>query len=155
MAASELSSWFDRLGAEYLEERVAAGDEREQARRGIERDRAEFFPGGLPAPGQLVFALIDDGRAVGSLWIGTMRKRPPQQWWVWSVEIEADFRGRGYGRAAMELAEAEARRGGASRLGLNVSGRNAVARGLYESLGYETVELQMSKELRACRGAGQ
>jgi ribosomal protein S18 acetylase RimI-like enzyme len=147
MEASELSSWLDRLGAEYLEERVAAGDERERAQRGVERDRADFFPGGLPAPGQLAFRLIEDGQAVGSLWIGTMPTRPPQHWWVWSIEIEEGFRGRGYGRAAMELAEAQARRGGASRLGLNVFGRNSVARALYESLGYETVELQMSKEL--------
>jgi ribosomal protein S18 acetylase RimI-like enzyme len=57
------------------------------------------------------------------------------------------FRGRGFGRAAMVLAEQEARRGGARRLGLNVFGTNTVARSLYESLGYEITELQMSKEL--------
>ena len=147
MEAGELSSWLDRLGEEYLEERVAAGDERERAQRGVARDRADFFPGGTPAAGQLVFSLIEDGQAVGTLWIGTMPQRPPQHWWVWSIEVDERFRGRGLGRAAMELAEAEARRGGASRLGLSVFGHNAVARSLYESLGYEAVELQMSKEL--------
>jgi ribosomal protein S18 acetylase RimI-like enzyme len=47
----------------------------------------------------------------------------------------------------MVLAEQEARRGGARRLGLNVFGTNTVTRSLYESLGYEITELQMSKEL--------
>jgi len=76
-----------------------------------------------------------------------MPERPPEQWWVWSIEIDPPFRGRGFRRAAMTLAEAEARRGGASRLGVNVFGSNTIARSLYESIGYETLELQMSKEL--------
>jgi len=147
MDGTELSSWLDRLGEEYIEERVAAGDDRERARRGVARDRADFFPGEAPAPGQLVFRLLEDGQAVGSLWIGRVPERAPEYWWVWSIEIEERFRGRGFGRAAMVLAEAQARSGGARRLGLNVFGANAVARSLYESLGYETVELQMGKQL--------
>ena len=147
MEPSELGSWLDRLGREYLEDRVGAGEERERAQAGLARDRADFFPGEAPAPGQHVFCLLEDGRVVGSLWIGTMPGRPPDQWWVWSVEIEAPFRGRGLGRAAMGLAEERARQGGARRLGLNVFGANTVARALYESLGYETTELQMSKTL--------
>jgi ribosomal protein S18 acetylase RimI-like enzyme len=144
---AELSAWLDRLGQEYADERVAAGDERERAQAGIERNREEFFPGEVAAPGQLVFRLLDDDREVGTLWIGRMPERPPAQWWVWSIEIDAPFRGRGFGRAAMALADEQARRGGARRLGLNVFGTNTVARALYESLGYSITELQMSKEL--------
>jgi ribosomal protein S18 acetylase RimI-like enzyme len=144
---AELSSWLDRLGEEYAAERVAAGDEPERAQAGVERNRQEFFPGEVAAPGQLVFRILDEGQGVGTLWIGRMPERPPEQWWVWSIEIDAPFRGRGFGRAAMVLAEQEARRGGARRLGLNVFGTNTVTRSLYESLGYEITELQMSKEL--------
>ncbi|HEY1778160.1 MAG TPA: GNAT family N-acetyltransferase [Solirubrobacteraceae bacterium] len=143
-----LSAWLDRLGVEYAQERVAAGDEPERAKASVERNRQEFFPGEVAAPGQLVFRLVnDEGQEVGTLWIGRMPERPPGQWWVWTIEIEAPFRGRGFGRAAMELGEQEARKAGARRLGLNVFGTNAVARSLYESLGYEITELQMSKEL--------
>ena len=147
MEASELGPWLDRLGAEYLEERVAAGDDRERAHRVIARDRADFFPADAPAAGQLVFWVLEDERAVGSLWIGAVPGSPPEHWWVWSIEIDEPFRGRGLGRAAMELAEQEARRGGARLLGLNVFGHNTVARSLYESLGYETTSLQMIKQL--------
>jgi ribosomal protein S18 acetylase RimI-like enzyme len=65
--------------------------------------------------------------------------------WVFEIEIEPAFRGRGYGRTAMRLAEDEARVRGMTSLGLNVHGHNAVARSLYESLGYEVTAMQMKK----------
>lgn len=147
MDAAELTPWLDRLGSDYVDERVAAGDDRGRAERGVRRDRADFFPGDQPAPGQLAFRLLDDEQPVGTLWIGPIPDSDPGHWWVWSIEIEEPFRGRGLGRAAMEVAEAQARRAGATKLGLNVFAANAVARGLYESLGYETTQLQMSKPL--------
>ncbi|MDN3905792.1 GNAT family N-acetyltransferase [Arthrobacter sp. YD2] len=66
-------------------------------------------------------------------------------WWVSDIEIHEDHRGKGYGRAAMQLAEVAAAEQGAATLGLNVFGYNTVARDLYESLGYETVSMQMRK----------
>lgn len=66
-------------------------------------------------------------------------------WWVSDIEIHEEHRGKGYGRAAMQLAEVGAAEQGAATLGLNVSGYNGVARGLYESLAYETVSTQMRK----------
>jgi len=69
----------------------------------------------------------------------------PLMAWVFEIEIEAPFRGRGYGRAAMRLAEGEARARGMTSLGLNVHGQNMVARSLYESLGYEVTAMQLKK----------
>jgi ribosomal protein S18 acetylase RimI-like enzyme len=45
----------------------------------------------------------------------------------------------------MLLAEEEARRLGRTRIKLNVFARNAVARALYLSLGFEEMAIQMSK----------
>ena len=69
--------------------------------------------------------------------------------WVWEVVVDEQHRGRGLGRAAMLLAEEQARAAGAVELGLNVFGYNTVARALYESLAYETVSMQMRKQLSA------
>jgi ribosomal protein S18 acetylase RimI-like enzyme len=66
---------------------------------------------------------------------------------VWDVAIEPEFRGRGFGRAAMELADRLARANGARTIGLNVFGRNTVARNLYASLGYEESAVVMRKDL--------
>jgi len=142
-----LPGWLAAHGAAYLEERVAAGDERASAQQRVAEDRRVLFPGDAPAAGQFVYRLLEDSVAVGVLWIGEELGAPPGHWWVWTIEIDEPFRGRGLGRAAMALAEAEARRRGATRIGLNVFGANHVARSLYASLGYEVSRLQMHKAL--------
>jgi len=61
--------------------------------------------------------------------------------------IDAEHRGRGYGRAAMAELEELARRAGARQIRLHVFARNAPARGLYEQHGFEVVSLQMRKAI--------
>ena len=75
------------------------------------------------------------------------RDSDPQRWWVWDVMIDEQFRGQGFGRQAMTLAETLARREGALTIGLNVLGHNHVARELYASLGYTVTAMQMRKPL--------
>ena len=66
---------------------------------------------------------------------------------IYDVEIDEAHRGKGYGRAAMELAEEQARALGIGRIELNVFGGNEVARKLYLSLGYVETSVQMGKDL--------
>jgi ribosomal protein S18 acetylase RimI-like enzyme len=69
--------------------------------------------------------------------------------WVMCVHVERPWRGQGLGRRLMEAAEAWARERGIGQITLNVSARNAPARGLYDSLGYEIESIRMSKALPA------
>jgi ribosomal protein S18 acetylase RimI-like enzyme len=131
----------------YIEDRITAGEDPDEARRMAGQQIEGLFPGGRPAPGQLVFTIVDDGAVVGSLWIGPHTPQKGQAFWVWNIEIAEAHRGRGLGRGAMLLAEEVARDHGATELGLNVFGPNRVARHLYESLGYETTAVQMRKPL--------
>jgi ribosomal protein S18 acetylase RimI-like enzyme len=66
---------------------------------------------------------------------------------IYDIRLDERFRGRGYGKAAMEFAEEEARRLGVGRVALNVFGGNEVARNLYRSLGYQENAIAMSKTL--------
>jgi ribosomal protein S18 acetylase RimI-like enzyme len=132
---------------EYIKGRVDAGESPETAHRIALAQHEEFYPGGLPAPGHHHYRVIEDSTPVGSLWLGTAPGDKPSQEWVFLVEIDEAHRGKGHGRAAMLLAEEEARRHGAKELGLNVWGPNKVARSLYESLGYQTSSIQMLKPL--------
>jgi ribosomal protein S18 acetylase RimI-like enzyme len=132
----------------YIEARITAGDHPDDARRIAQEQTDALFPGGLPAPGQRIYWVVDDhGSTVGSLWIGPRTPTRPEFYWVWDVVIDEAHRGQGLGRAAMALAEEAARAEGATALGLNVHGHNAVARNLYESMGYQTTALQMRKSL--------
>jgi ribosomal protein S18 acetylase RimI-like enzyme len=64
---------------------------------------------------------------------------------VYDISIDPDQQGRGYGRAAMRLAEDEARARGMDRIELNVFGGNEVARGLYRSMGYVETSAQSGR----------
>jgi ribosomal protein S18 acetylase RimI-like enzyme len=118
----------------------------EAAAARAERSAAEAFPNGVAAPGHWLFAVEDgEGTRVGVLWLGEPYDGEPDALWVYDIEIDPDHRGRGLGRDTMLLAEAEARRLGRNRIKLNVFARNAVARALYLSLGFEEMSVQMSK----------
>jgi ribosomal protein S18 acetylase RimI-like enzyme len=147
MTRAEFEEWLPRQVAGYAALIAASGAMPAQAaREKAERDTARYFGGGPATPGQLVFRILAGRVAVGWLWLGVPGPEPdPRMAWVFDIEIEAAFRGRGYGRAAMRLAEDEARVRGMTSLGLNVHRQNTVARSLYESLGYEVTTLQMKK----------
>ena len=145
---SRLPEWIDRSAAEYARDLVATGRSEESAHRHAVEGMDESFPGGLPTPGHEVFDVVDEtGAAVGYLWIGPDTSGDDGSWWIWDVLIEPEQRGRGLGREAMRLAEEHARAQGAHSIGLNVFAFNAAARGLYESLGYETASVRMRKRL--------
>ncbi len=95
-----------------------------------------------------MFDVVDtDGGTVGYVWIGPDATDDSGAWRVWSVVIDDDKYGRGFGRAAMHLAEEYAREQGATSIGLQVFGDNTSARVLYESLGYVAASLTMRKTL--------
>jgi ribosomal protein S18 acetylase RimI-like enzyme len=147
LTRAEFDEWLPRQVAGYAALIAASGAMPAQAaREKAELDTARYFGGGVATPGQLVFRIMAGQVGVGWLWLGVPGPDPdPLMAWVFEVEIESAFRGRGYGRAAMRLAENEARARGMTSLGLNVHGQNMVARSLYESLGYEVTALQMKK----------
>ena len=90
------------------------------------------FPTGGRRRVSTSFALEDDrGEAIGRLFFATR----PGGVWLYEIELDERFRGRGLGREAMLAFEERARELGAEKVTLNVFGGNDVARSLYRSLG--------------------
>jgi ribosomal protein S18 acetylase RimI-like enzyme len=138
----ELEGWLDRTREGYAREMVEHGGFPEaEAREKAREDIATY----IGTAGDGVFVLEDDasGARVGHLWLAERRGGLA----VLDVYVEEGLRGRGYGRAAMDLAEDEARRRGLERIHLNVFAGNTIARSLYESLGYQERSISMSKGL--------
>lgn len=126
---------------------MKSGDSAEQAAAHAAESMDRYFPQGIPAVGHYVYSVYSGEEAIGFLWIGPHPNGLASGWWVWDIAIDEEQRGRGFGRETMELAERQVRDLGGEVLGLNVFGFNTAARGLYESLGYETVAVRMSKKL--------
>ena len=147
--ADEFGPWLRAAQAGYEKSmRVHGGISAETARRKAAADVAALFPDGKPSDEQHVFVIEAEGERVGELWVAE-RDGPHEGrlLWVYAVEVDDRHRGRGYGRAAMVFAEAEAERRGLAGIALNVFGGNEVARGLYRSLGYAEVGVYMQKPL--------
>jgi RimJ/RimL family protein N-acetyltransferase len=129
---------------------VNGGAPPEQAKKKAEEDWEMLLPERLDSPGHHVFAVeeVATGERVGDCWLAERDTQfEGKVAFVYSIEIDERFRGRGFGKQAMLLLEDEARALGLTRISLNVFGGNEVARSLYRSLGYAEAAVSMSKDL--------
>ena len=148
MRADEFPDFIETSKRSYAEGIATQGDRPiEFARRKSEEDHAAILPNGLDTPGHEIFVVEAGGERVGVLWLAERESGGRRVCWIYDVEIGEEHRGRGYGRAAMLLAEEEARRRGLNRIELNVFGGNTIARNLYRALGYVETSAQMAKDL--------
>ncbi len=94
-----------------------------------------------------VLRVLDEtDQPVGWLWLGPHPHRADGVF-VYDIEIDPAYQGRGLGRATMLEVERIAREAGLVVVGLNVFGWNARAETLYRSLGYTVDSTQLSKPL--------
>ena len=147
MDGAAIERWLDRARAIYVAELIATGIGEAAASRVAAEQGAAAFPDGRPANGHVLFDVVVGDDRAGHLWIGPGAPDDNDHWWVWDIEIAEAWRGRGVGRAAMELAEREVTARGGSEIGLNVMAHNTPARNLYESLGYHEASVRMRKPL--------
>jgi ribosomal protein S18 acetylase RimI-like enzyme len=125
-----------------------------EARAEAERDVAERLPRGPATPGQLLRTALSDGTEVGWIWVSLPGTTVPDLAWICDVEVDPEFRSRGYAGAIITAAEAELAGLGVPRIGLNVFGDNDTARRLYKRLGYEVYAQQRSRSLTRVPASG-
>jgi ribosomal protein S18 acetylase RimI-like enzyme len=131
----------------YVEQLRSAGFTDEETSLNVERNSKGLFIDGVPNTSQHVFHVEDGHTRVGVLWLGQREAADPCEWYVYDVEVDEQFRARGLGRATMQAAEEFVKSRGGTKLALNVFGPNRIARGLYESMGYQVMAVSMRKEL--------
>lgn len=140
----EYDAWDAAHRAEYGRGLVEhAGMPREQAEAKVERDVAHILPQGLATASTWIWAAEDDGRVVGTVFVGIRDGGA----WLYDITIVEGERGKGYGRAAMTALEDEVRALGHDTIALNVWGGNDIARGLYRSLGWAEESVHMRRKL--------
>ncbi|GGJ00657.1 GNAT family N-acetyltransferase [Streptomyces brasiliensis] len=142
MTEAEYATWHADSLAGYAQSWIDRGVPEAEARKKSERDHATLLPQGLATGNMLLSVLEHEGTPVGTLWVALSDKA-----YVYDVEADERFRGRGHGRSLMLLAEAQAVTAGKDTIGLNVFAGNTPAERLYESLGYTPVAYAMYKNL--------
>jgi ribosomal protein S18 acetylase RimI-like enzyme len=143
MTEAEFGPWLDKGREDYARNWIARGVPEAEARAKSERDHAVLLPDGPATPDMLFSVLEHEGTSVGTLWLALRDEGA----FVFDVEADAAHRGKGHGRTLMLLAEAQAIAAGKRTIGLNVFAGNTPAERLYESLGYETTQYSLYKQL--------
>ena len=145
----EFEAWLPRAIKEYAHEHVSTGrwSEAESMEKSRE-EHAKLLPHGPATPGHRMWSIVraSDHQPVGLLWIQVQDKPTPRAF-IFNIEVDSQFRRRGYAMQAMLRLEDEARAMGLGSIGLHVFGHNTAARPLYEKLGYVATNINMSKHL--------
>jgi ribosomal protein S18 acetylase RimI-like enzyme len=150
LGPDEYDAFLDAARDEYARDLVAnGGRSTEGARAKAEDDVRELLPDGLETAGQHLEVIVDGetGESVGRLWYGERDGPGGRHIYLYEIAVHDEHRGKGVGRAAMLELEDEARALGHDEVRLNVFGRNAVARRMYRSLGFDEVAVEMTKHL--------
>ena len=146
MTSAEYDAWVPEAIAGYAAQHVTAGSM--PADTALELAGKEFeglLPHGPETEHHHLLVAESQGERVGILWLRVPSSGDAA--FVFDIEVDAQLRSRGHGRAIMLAAESFARNLGAKEIRLHVFGSNTVARTLYESLGYEATSVQMAKSL--------
>jgi len=147
MAQTEYDVFLERAIPEYAADHVRAGNWLES--ESLEKSRKQFqelLPQGLNTEDNFLYTLYDGDEALGLIWL-KVKRHPLISGFIYNVFVEEKFRGKGHGRNLMLLLEEKARDMGLKSLALHVFGANTVARKLYEKIGYEITNVNMSKAL--------
>ncbi|WP_377268290.1 GNAT family N-acetyltransferase [Peterkaempfera sp. SMS 1(5)a] len=151
---AEFPEWSAAAEQGYAQDLLASGLSEEQARAKSAADHRMLLPDGPHTRDTVLRRLVPeqpaDAEPLGGIWVQLRGHTLPDGEdlaWVFGVEVAEQARGRGHGRALMLLAERECLAEGVHHLGLNVFADNAVAIGLYSSLGYRITRRRLGKPL--------
>jgi ribosomal protein S18 acetylase RimI-like enzyme len=143
---AEFEAWLAREVAGYAADIADSGSgPAGAAATEAARSYSTYLSDGLDTPANAIWVIEADGRPVADIWLKYGFE--PDLTYVFGVGVRPEFRGQGYGRAAMLIGEEQARVVGDHYVGLNVFGHNHVAINLYSSLGYQFVDSTRSISL--------
>lgn len=151
MTPAEFGPYLERLIVEYAAEKVRSGNwTRDESIRRSREECQALLAKGVDTAGQHLYRILDTetGEKVGVVWMAEDGRKSPPVGFIYDLEVEAPYRRKGYATRAMLALEVKARELGLSTIGLHVFGFNHEARALYEKLGYEITNINMSKALK-------
>ena len=147
MTEAEFAPYIDHLREDYAQERSKSGEtpieeERENSNKQIDG----LIPQGPATPNHYFWTVADESSAgIGWLWVFVEPEKGRA--FIYDIALAEEQRGKGYGRQTLQVLESMVRPMGIRRIALNVFGKNAVARHLYDTEGYYVVATAMQKDI--------
>lgn len=149
MEEAEFTRFLEWLYKDYAQNHAEAGTwSQEEALRMAEAEISRLLPSGRETPDHHLFKVLDEaGNRVGEVWYALQQEGGQKLVWVFWIGVTDTERRRGRGTEMLGHVEAEARRLGATQVGLHVFAKNSAARALYERMAYRPTGIIMRKTL--------
>jgi ribosomal protein S18 acetylase RimI-like enzyme len=150
MTKEQFEAYLERSIPKYAAENVRAGYwSEEEALEKSRRDFERLPPDGVEAKGHLLFQIIhaETNAQIGILWLNARTDTPRPSGFIYDIELDEAFRGKGFGRQTMLAVEEKARELGLKSIGLHVFAHNTAAKELYLKAGYQIKSYNMVKDL--------
>ena len=149
MRADEFPAYLSYFVPDYAAEISANYDlpadaAEAQARREIAKD----LPAGAATPDQVLLCVVDDER--GEEIIGYCSYRPDKDArlaFIYDFHIRPEYQDKGYGTKALAVLEADLAAAGFEQIQLRVAADNVRAQHVYQSGGFRTTGINMSKRI--------
>jgi len=140
---------FQEISREsYAQEKTSAERVSIDCARKIADDSFKrLLPDGVKTKNHYLFNVCDSAADIGWLWFGIKELEGKIRAFLYQIDIHPEAQGRGLGRELMEKLELEVHKVGGSEIALHVFSYNDRAIRLYKSLGYQSTDMTMFKEL--------
>lgn len=150
MNKKQFESWKSRSQANFAAEVVKSqGVTKEKAKHIAEESFRRHLPEGFETEGQYIYHIVcqKEQKPIGYAWLGNKADLAFDHAYLYDLLLFPEFRGKGYGTAAMKVIEQEALRLGYAYLQLHAFGHNDPAIQLYLKSGFHITNVFMSKHL--------
>ncbi len=150
MQETDLQAYLEETIPAYADDKIRAGNWSPD--EALERSRKEYeklLPEGVNSLRQYLYNIVatDEDVTVGMLWFSVIVDTPHPYAFIYELQIFDAYQRKGYGKQAMLALEVEVRKLRLDTISLHVFGHNLAARALYDQLGYEITNINMSKKL--------
>jgi len=150
MTEAVYAAYLPEAIQEYAEDKIKAGTWAEV--EALDRSAAEYgqlLPDGVHTKQHYLFSILNDPEQtpIGMIWFQLSESTHGRTAFIFDFNIEEGHQGKGYGRQAMEMLEQVARRMNIKKIKLHVFAHNTRAIHLYETTGFLTTDLHMTKTI--------
>ena len=146
----ELKPMTQDMYNNYIKKAIQQYAEEVAKSRGIDLDKAlqltneEFntlLPNGLKSENQYLNTIInDENEHIGIMWFSTESNHGENEAFLCDIEINKEYRGKGYGHESMKLLESKVKELNLDSIGLHVFLHNEIAYSLYNKIGYQEIK---------------
>ena len=125
----------------------AQGISYEQAQEQALNEYKKLLPLGFKTEDHLFFTALVDNEFAGYAWVNIKRDHGKTSAWGYDIHVLDEFRRKGVAKLIFSELEPLLKEKGVTEIKFHVFGDNFRAIPLYESLGYETTNIVMRKEI--------